>query len=1677
MGRELHGVFPVYAEAFDEVCELLAGELDVPLASVVFGECDRAGELLEHTAYAQPALFAVEVALYRLLESCGLAPGLLAGHSVGELAAAHVAGVLSLDDAVTLVAARGRLMGELPAGGAMVALQASEEEVVEALVGEAGVSVAAVNGPASVVISGEASAVDGVAARFVALGRRTKALAVSHAFHSCLIDPMLERFAEVAGGLEYGESRIPIVSGVDGELLGGERVIDAAYWVRQAREPVRFADAVGVLRAREVGVFLEVGPGAALSGMVAECLQADDDGDDGSAVAIGLLREGREERYGVARAVAEAYANGVAIDWDALFAGTSAKRVALPTYPFERKRYWLSPAKGARDLDGVGLHGTEHPLVGAALEDPRGGVTLSGRIAIDDHSWLVDHAVAGVVLLPGTAFLELALRAGGEAGCGMVRELALQAPLVVPERGGVQVQVVVGEPGGGGERELSIYSRAETAGGERQEQAAASEWVCHAQGVVAPEPSSSSSSSSSSGGEGFGSGLLESLSSPAADVGVWPVEGARPLGLEGLYERLAQAGFEYGPAFQNVTAAWERDGEVFAEVSLADEQALEAGRYGVHPALLDAAAHAAVDVALTDAAREQHSAGGGAGGLVLPFAWRGIRVGRRGATSLRVCVRPGSAGTDGALVAYDESGELAIAVSSVAVRPVDPGQLRAAARRRSLYCLRWPEIELPTLEGPGSISTEGSTPPEGSTSAEGSTSTEGSLRGGVFELSVRAGEDPVVAGARLAGEVLVAVQDWLASGPEAGDRFVVLTRGGVCAREGELVDPAQAAVWGLLRSAQSEHPGRIYLVDTDGSDASARALDTALSQQTEPQLALREGAFLVPRLARTDPTNISSSNGDGGGGVLGDGFDAEGTVLVTGGTSGLGALVARHLVECHGVRHLLLVSRRGIGAPGAEGLVRELEGLGALVTVAACDVSEREQVRGLLERVPSEFPLRGVIHSAAVLDDGVVESLDLERLARVMAPKAHAAWHLHELTKDLGVSRFIMFSSVAGLLGNAAQANYAAANCFLDALAAHRHAQGLPATSLAWGGWAQDASELTAQLRDVDLARLARSGFSIMSSEQGLDLFDLASAIDEPLLVPAELSFSALRTRASEGTLPAPLRSLVRAPERQASGSLAKRLAAAPEAEREKITIELVRAHAATILGHASATDVEIDRPFSELGFDSLGAVELRNQLTAATGLRLPPTLIFDHPTIQTLAKHLQTQAEDTTPARSQGVEIDRGALPVGTQPGEAPIPAAGLASLTAPEPAAWDSERGPAALEPAPEPAVLEPERGPAVLEPVPEPAALDSERGPAVLEPERGPAVLEPERGPAVLEPVPEPAALDSERGPAVLEPERGPAVLEPVPEPAALEPEREPAVTELVRGYAAILGRDSGFDPDPRRPFEGLGAMLSRTSEHSEVDDFLGLLSAAAKRRAVFDDAQSLDAAPAAVRLRYRAGSPSIALVSSVVPMSGPHEYVRLARELTGRWNVLGLPLPGFVAGEPMPASLRALVQAQAASMSAAQIGDKFVLGGHSSGGWVAHALAAHLCAEGRPPAAVVFIDTHYPRSPTLGKLAPSVMMTARTPGADRPAVDDARLTALMAYFQLFANWEPPSLPVPRIVVQPRGALTDESESRTYISGAGPEVTVDVPGDHFTMMGKYAASTAKAIEDSIELVQAGA
>ncbi|WP_060879550.1 type I polyketide synthase [Streptomyces scabiei] len=1845
MGRALHTHSPVFAQALDEVCSHLDPHLPRPLKDVMFAGPDTdEADLLDRTDFTQAALFALEVALYRTVEHLGPRPDFVAGHSVGEIAAAHVAGVLSLADAATLVAARGRLMVSLPATGAMIAVAASEKEVVATLRGhEDGVSVAAVNAPGATVISGDHDTVVRVAEEWRERGRRIQRLRVSHAFHSPHIDPVLDELTRVAAGLDLRPPAVPVVSTLTGAALSAAEACSPEYWARQARGAVRFADAVARLRDEGVTTFLEIGPDAVLTALGQSGPGASDAAGTSSTAWIATLRKKRDEPRVLTAALARLHVGGAPVDWTRLLA--RAARVELPIYPFQHRPYWLHTPPSRQMGTGGGLSPVTHPFLDTKAELADGeGWLFTGGMSVRTHPWLRDHAVGGTAVAAGAGTAELLLHAGSRLGCGRLDELTLYTPLVLPENASVDLQLRVRAATDDGRRPVELHFRIPSDDTDDTDDSydtgapnTETGWTHYAGGTLAP---------------------YEDTVPAWPDLTAWPPPGALPVDLDPLYERLAEQGVDFGPTFRLLTGAWRRGDDTYIEAHL-PEDAADPG-FAVHPALLDAG----LQTCLVEAAADTT---GGAPAR-MPFAIAGMRIFTPGATVVRAHLSTRTRATSPAahsehtLRLVDDTGRPVAVIDSLTLRPFTAETVgRAPSRRQAPYLLEWREVS-PDAEQP-SRDLCWILPEDGTARLPrdlGAGPHHIGIGPAVDALATRPHGDvavlvcvghPVTADAavpdsahRSARGLLGAVQEWLADERTRDRPLVVLTRSAVAAEAGEDVrDLALAPAWGLLRTAQSEHPGRFVLLDTDDHEASWQHLPTALATALadgEPQLALRQGRLLVPRLTRTatdttltvpdgpaawrltlrepatgspddlvlaacpeaeapltegqvrvavraagvsfrdvlltlgmypepgrlgselaavvaecgpgveglrpgdrvlglawrgamgplavtdhrnlvrvphgwtypqaatvptafltawqslvdvadlrpgetvlvhaaaggvgmaalqiarhlgadvyatahptkhatlralglDDSRIASSRDSdfeqrfrtmtagrgidvvlhslsgeqtdaslrllapGGrlvdigrtdprdprrtaldhpgtrylpygldtrpdrvartfarlGELFGDGtlqplpvtaldvrdaprairlmrdaahtgkivltvprpLDPHGTVLVTGGTGTLGSLAARHLVTRHHVRHLLLVGRRGPDAPGAESLRAELTGLGAHVTLAACDVADPDALAALLDTVPADHPLTAVVHAAGTVDPGAVSELTPEQMDGVLGPKADAAWHLHRLTEHLDLAEFVLYSSAAGVLGLAGQGNYAAAHTLVDALAHHRRRQGLPATALVWGMW-EERSAMGEELGAEGIRQLLGSGIVPMSAAEGLARLDAALGTGpdshHPLLIPARLDLNSLRAQPSapllSGLAPAPARP-------SATAGVADRFAALPEPERRRFLLDLVTRHTGAVLSHPDPTAIPADTAFRDLGFDSVTAVEARNRLAASTALPLSATVVFDHPSPAALAAHLHDRLADATASRAA-------------------------------------------------------------------------------------------------------------------------------------------ESSATESSAAGAPPAAHHDGTAA-------GLGALLRQAVSLGRTHDGIGILTAAARLRPTFSRPPKPENTPAATWLR-RAGGPALICVEPFIPGAANLTYQRLAGALDGRYDVAAVPLPGYRDGERLPASVDAVAEALAAAVENCAEGEPFTLVGFSTGGFAAHATARCLEAGGIRPEAVVLLDSLSPGAIPEAASADILQEWLASQG-EFWTHDDTGLTALGWYLDLFGRgWRPTGLTAPVLLVEAAEQVPSAPEQGW--AGDWPDLTArtTTPGSHFTLLTEYVTRTADTLTGLLDL-----
>ncbi|OZM69920.1 beta-ketoacyl synthase [Amycolatopsis antarctica] len=1501
MTRGLAASSPAFAESVAACSAALEPYLDWSVADVL---ADDDPDALSAVETVQPVLWTVMVSLAAAWRELGVEPAAVIGHSQGEVAAAVVAGGLSLADGAMVVARRSQLVSRQMPPGRMASVLAPVAEVERRLADLGGaVSVAGVNAPAAVTVAGSAEQVERLVAEYSAAGVRAKLVPIDRASHCDHVDVLSESLVTALGSIRPVSGTVPFFSSVTGGPLDTAE-LDAGYWYRNMRRRVDFRRAVEALVAEGRRCFVEVSPHTMLVGAIEDTLAAA--GVPG--LVTGTLRRDDGGRDRLLASAARLWTHGVDVDWAGQLAGATV--VDLPTYPFQRRGHWPPRHARPRDLGGLGLTAVGHPLLAGSVELADGaGVLLTGLLSADSQPWLADHRYRGRTVFPGTGFVELALRAGDEVGCGALAELTFTAALTLPERGGVRVQVRVAAPddaAGDGRREVSVHSRPDRDPDAR--------WTEHAVGVLVPT-------------------VDTAVDTDFAQE--WPPPGATAIDLAGAYDALAADGYDYGPALRGMRAAWRRGEEVFAEAVL-PEDVPDAGSYGLHPALLDAAMHAVL------------VAGFDLPPGATPFSWERVALHATGARTLRARLRVvDTAGETLAvsLAAADTAGKPVVSAAAVSHHAAADPPDAPAAGPDGLYTVDWVPVAGQGRDA-GEVGVLGAAL-AGCGHRRASNLAELAADPPEVVLAPVTGAGEVVAATHeLVAQVLALLREWLAEDRFAGARLWVVTRDAVTGG-----DLAAAAVWGMVRTAISEHPGRFGLLDLVADEDLPTALPHVLGG-AEPELLVRDGRTLTARLVpdpatlalpighrdwRVDvvrpgsvdglglveanppalagrqvrvavaatglnfldvlgalgyrevqeaaaghhgtsggigvevagevvetgpevtglavgdrvmalaangfgpttvvderraapvppswPTVVAAgvpsaflsahyalvrlaglAEGDrvlvhaGAGGVgmaaiqlatalgaevfatagegkwdvlralgvaedhiassrdldfehsflaatdgrpldvvlnsltgefvdaslrlLGPGgrfvelgkndvrtvetpgvvyrtfdltqvtpdrvqemfaelrplfergaltplptrtwsvrqataafrhmsqarhtgkivltvprgWDRDRTVLLTGGTGGLGRELARHLAR-QGFRSLALVSRRGPAAEGAAELVTELAALGCRAEVLACDTAEPTMVRALVAGLADRGGLTAVVHAAGVLDDGTLETLTAEQLETTLRPKVDAAWNLHEATADLDLDGFVVYSSVAGVLGIAGQANYAASNAFLDALCVHRRAAGLPAVALAWGLWEQSTG-MTGEMSDVDRARIQRQGQRRLPLERGLALFDLAVGTDAALTVVMLVDQAALRARED---LPAILRGICPTAGRRvaaevvgSSGGLAGRLAGLDRAGRRDVLSAEVRRQVAVVLGFADPDAVDSDRPFRDLGVDSLTAVELRTKLGAAVGRPLPATLVFDHPTGSAVVEHLLDLVDaDHEPAAS----------------------------------------------------------------------------------------------------------------------------------------------------------------------------------------------------------------------------------------------------------------------------------------------------------------------------------------------------------------------------------------------------------------------------------------------------------
>ena len=1259
MGRELYETQPSFRKTLERCAEILRSELPNPLLDVLY---PTSGEpaLIDETAYTQPALFAVEYALAELWQSWGIVPDWMMGHSVGEYVAACVAGVFSLEDGLRLIAARGRLMQALPQNGSMVAVRADEAQVQQVLgpyIQE--VSIAAVNGPRSLVLSGEHQAVQMMVEKLRAEGVEARPLTVSHAFHSPLMEPMLAEFEAVAKNVTYASPRLNLISNVTGQPVQQE-VTQPLYWVRHVREAVRFADGMAALQAQGCNVFVEIGPGPTLLGMGRQCVSASE------AVWVPSLRPKRSDSQQMLESLGALYERGLSVDWMGFDRDYVRRKLALPTYPFERQRHWLTPQQTLQMRQRTS--GALRPLIDKMIRSPLVKETLfEADFSTASLPFLADHRVYDEVVVPGACYLAMVLSGAdvmGRMAC-QLEDILFPAAMVLPRADESRTVQVVLTPD---ER---------TAAGE----AASVQLISLEAGDYDARPQTHMM------GRILWSLPPESSGTPISELQARCREAVEP---ERLYAVSRQQHIDFGLSFQWLQTLWRGAGEALAQLRTPEVLGNLEG-YAFHPGLLDACFQVAASTLLDEHEEDTW----------LPFLIRSVRVHHAAPGALWWChaVQTGEHTWDIELLNAD--GEVLAEILGFEERQVPSEALLGTRVWHDWLCeVAWQPQPQPQVEIEMEVASEGR--PSGrqwvifadehgaDASSVGTRLAEQLTEAGdaatlvfagadyaevgaqaycinaesapdyrrvlealpdgygpdgygvvyLWSLDEEAAGDATVAGAaqRAAGRMLDFIQALTASnGAELG--VWIATRHGCAVAPGEIgTGLAQVPLWGMGKVIAMEHAElRCVMVDlpTEGVDAMAGALMAELttwqqapmevpikgSEAWEDQVAYRDHQRYVARLVRHRHELGESADGE----VPELSVYGDASYLITGGTGGLGLEVARWLVES-GARHVVLVARR---APRAEAVqqIASLEQAGARMTVAQADVADAAQLAQVISDVGDAHPLKGIIHAAGVIDDGVIQLQTRERFAKVMRPKVEGAWNLHVLTQDMSLDFFVLFSSLASMLGSVGQVNYAAANTFLDGLAHYRQSRSLPALSVNWGAWSEVG--MAAAMSEPERQRLAAQGESMITPSQGTEILAalLGQRQNTPQMgvFPINWATYLKMGRRRDGFFQTIAAETEARPDSAGAPQAGWRqeLEAAPEDEQYAVLVDHLRLMVARVLGLDTPEHIELRQGLRDLGLDSLMSIEVRSRLEVELECSLPATLLFDYPTVETLADYL----------------------------------------------------------------------------------------------------------------------------------------------------------------------------------------------------------------------------------------------------------------------------------------------------------------------------------------------------------------------------------------------------------------------------------------------------------------------
>ncbi|NEQ66581.1 MAG: SDR family NAD(P)-dependent oxidoreductase, partial [Symploca sp. SIO2D2] len=1228
-----------------EQCDqILDSYLEYPLLEVIYPQNapSSSSSLLDQTAYTQPALFAIEYALAKLWESWGIKPNVVMGHSVGEYVAATIAGVFSLEDGLKLIATRGRLMQQLPPGGEMVSVMISESKAGELIIPYTEkVAIAAINGPESVVISGEAEAIAAIVNKLELDEVKTKRLRVSHAFHSPLMEPMLAEFEAVANQITYHQPKIPLISNVTGTKVDND-IAKANYWVNHIRQPVKFAASMETLQQQGSEVFLEIGAKPILLGMGRQCLPEE------VGTWLPSLRPGVDEWQQMLSSLGQLYVQGYQVDWSGFDRDYHHQKVVLPTYPFQRQRYWVETAKGGDETKVISATKL-HPLINQKFQSP-----LSKEIFFESHfstttlPFLADHRIYEEVVVPGASHISLLLATASltlpTTACQLEDILFPQA-LAIPEQGSRTVQVALTPQNGSYSFQVISFDESLEAqiNEPSNDKNKVDSWTVHATGKLATAQGK------------------KSLISPEEVK----TRCSQKIESKGVYQYLWDRQIHLGESFRWIEQVWLGEGEVLCQMKV-PKTILDAKKYQLHPTLVDSCFQSIITLVLGQSDNNNET--------FVPFSVEKFTFYNPPQHELLWCYTSGSKDQQSGdkfkadIQLFDQDGQLVAQVTGFEGRKANPETLLMtleADLSHWFYQINWQTQPLPSTTpsnenqtgkwlvfalthelteligeelqqrgdnciwvSPGSDYQEIDAQhyqinPTVAEQFQQLLQDNADIKGivhlwGIHDTSEPVGIKDLETAQELgSGTVLHLVQALIQTGLIHVTPMWLVTQGTQSIfDEAEVVQPQHGSLWGLGRVIPLEHPElSCFRIDLDPkspvSEAIPSLVDELLSNNYEDQIAIRQGVRYVARLVRQQQHKLSSQQLS---------IQSEACYLITGGLGALGLQVAQWLVA-KGAQHLVLIGRSTPSETARE-TIEKLEAAGGQVSVLSGDISEEEAAVKIINQIQDSLPpLKGVIHAAGVLDDGLLQNLSWQQFTTVLAPKIAGTWHLHQLTKDLPLDFFACFSSMASLIGSPGQGNYAAANAFMDALAHYRQGKGLPGLSINWGSWA--TAGMAARVGDEHLSRWHNLGLQPIGFNQGIQALEelLQLAVTQVGVMPINWSrWFEVQT----GTTMPMLKDLAPSQSKLSQeGWFIEHLEAVSPEQRRQLLLKEVRLQVAQVLGMSAPEQIDSQVGLFDIGIDSLMLTELRNRLQSSLGCRLSATALFNYANIDDLVDYL----------------------------------------------------------------------------------------------------------------------------------------------------------------------------------------------------------------------------------------------------------------------------------------------------------------------------------------------------------------------------------------------------------------------------------------------------------------------